>query len=91
MMFAQYCRIEARAGGVSCTRREFIRECLKMIRKRSRYSREFREDRHEWIRSGLAMRDDAREEYCNVVTGRFPIPESRTDHDARMRRTQYHA
>ena len=71
MMFAQYCRIESRAGGVSCTKREFIRQCLGMIKKRSRYSREFRTERHSWIRSGLKMRGEALQEYRDVIGGRM--------------------
>jgi len=69
MMFGQYCRIESKAGGVACSEREFVRACLSMIKKRSRYAREFRTDRHVWIRSGLAMRVDARAEYRTIMGG----------------------
>jgi hypothetical protein len=71
MMFAQYCRIETRAGGVSCTEREFIRAALSVIKKHSRYSREYRTNRHTWLRRGLKMRLQARDEYQRVVTGRI--------------------
>ena len=87
-MYAQYCRIEARAGGVSCTRRAFIREALRMIRKRSRYSRAFRTMRHEWIRHGLQYHGESIEEYYNVVTGNFRP--TRTATDAQVRRTMYY-
>lgn len=69
MMFAQYCRIESSVGGVSCTQREFIRACLKLIKPTSRFSREFREMRHDWIRSGLEQRDNARNEYVAIMRG----------------------
>ncbi len=70
MMFGQYCRIEARAGGVICTEREFIRAALSMIKPKSRFAREHREQRHQWLREGLALRLDARSEYILIVTGR---------------------
>ena len=69
MMYAQYCRLESKAGGVSCTPREFIRACLSVLKKKSRYSRTFRHQRHQWIRSGLAMRLDARQQYHDVMSG----------------------
>jgi len=69
MMFAQYCRIESKAGGVSCTRREFIRAALSLIKKGSRYSRKFRQQRHNWLKSGLALRADARQQYVDVMRG----------------------
>jgi hypothetical protein len=34
MMFAQYCRIETRAGGVCCTPREFIKSAHKCLTKK---------------------------------------------------------
>ncbi len=69
MMFAQYCRIESRAGGVGCTEREFIRAALSMIKKRSRFSYELRRGRHAWLRDGLKMRLKARAEYRHVTGG----------------------
>ena len=70
MMFAQYCRIESRAGGVACSEREFIRAALSMIKKRARYgkvAREYRTGRHIWLRQGLEMRLKARAEYTHVT------------------------
>ena len=67
MMYAQYCRIESRAGGVSCSARQFVRAALSMIKKRSRYSREFRDARHQWLREGLDYRLMARDEYMSVM------------------------
>ena len=63
MMYLQYCRIEARAGGVCCTDRAFIKACLSVIKKRARYSREFREGRHAWILAGLKQLKSARTVY----------------------------
>ena len=67
MMYAQYCRIESKAGGVFCTPREFVRAALSLIKKRSRFSREFREARHQWLREGLDHRLMARDEYRQVM------------------------
>jgi len=69
MMFAQYCRIETAAGGVFTTDRQFIRAALAMIKPRSRYARELRQARHQWLREGLAMLRDARAEYRHVMGG----------------------
>ena len=72
MMFAQYCRIESLAGGVSCTPREFIKACHSVLQKRYRFgihARTVRTGRHAWIRSGLEMRLRARQEYSDVMGG----------------------
>ncbi|MHC4302433.1 MAG: hypothetical protein ACYS7Y_34675 [Planctomycetota bacterium] len=90
MMFAQYCRIESKAGGVSASGREMIRAALSLIKPESRYSREYRKGRHEWLRQMLVMHDEARREYKSVVCGRRIQPETRAERDARIRRTMYH-
>ena len=58
-LFSQYCRIEQKAGGVCASRREIIRQALRKIKKRSRYSRETRDSRHIWLREILAHHDSA--------------------------------
>jgi len=68
MMFAQYCRIESRAGGVSATSREMIREAHKMLKKSGR-GRAQRSARHVWLRDMLSMHHDARLEYVAVMRG----------------------
>ncbi len=69
MMYAQYCRLESKAGGVFATDRKFIRACLSVIRKRSRYSRKSRTLRHKWIREGLKLKDRALLDYFQVMGG----------------------
>jgi len=69
MMYAQYCRIESRAGGVGCTVREFVKACHTCLNATGR-GREQRDSRHVWIRNGLAMRLDAQDMY-RLVTGRI--------------------
>jgi len=69
MMFGQYCRIESRAGGVSCSEREFIRAALSMLQKQYRFSREYRTGRHSWLRDGLKQRLDARGTFGHVMGG----------------------
>ena len=93
MMYAQYCRIESRAGGVSCTRREFIRAARTMLEPSGKL-RANRAGRHAWLRDGLLMRLSAREDYGNVVMGRFDTTKpARTATDElalHARRTMYH-
>jgi hypothetical protein len=60
MMYAQYYRLESKAGGVSCSNREFIRACLSVIKKRYRFDHSHRVARHAWLREGLTMLVDAR-------------------------------
>ena len=69
MMFAQYCRIESRAGGVHASPRAMIRAARTMLTKRGK-SREQREARHEWLREMLTMHHDAMVEYMSVLSGR---------------------
>lgn len=69
MMFGQYCRIETRAGGVFTSNRQFIRSALAMLRPRSRFNREYRTARHQWLREGLAILANSRTEYRAVMGG----------------------
>lgn len=68
MMYAQYCRIESRAGGVGATDRQFIRAALSTLAKPYRYKRTSREVRHGWLREGLRMLGLARNMYCSVMS-----------------------
>jgi hypothetical protein len=69
MMFAQYCRIETRAGGVSATPRQMIRSARKCLSKAGK-SRESRAMRHEWLREMLSMHHEALIEYMCVMGAR---------------------
>jgi len=60
MNYAQYCRIESKAGGASCTVREFVRACHSVLSDAGK-ARDKREWRHEWIRAGLCQRQKARD------------------------------
>jgi hypothetical protein len=71
-MFAQYCRIESRAGGVSASPRAMIRSARKCLSKSGK-SRESREMRHM-----LAMHHEALLEYMSVMSGR-KIKRRKTD------------
>lgn len=57
MTFAQYCRIETAAGGISCTARQFIRAAHALLSDEGR-GFAARSARHKWIRAGLAIRRD---------------------------------
>ena len=65
MMFAQYCRIESIAGGVTASTRDFIRAARTRLSAHGK-TREAREARHQWIREGLAHRARERKVYANV-------------------------
>lgn len=67
MLYSQYCRIEAAAGGVGCTAREFVRAAHKKINAKGK-TRALRDARHAWLRAGLKYRVDAR---CTVNTFRL--------------------
>ena len=62
MNYYQYLRIEAAAGGVTCTPRQFIRAAYKLLSCPGR-SRNRRKERHKWLRSGLRMLDTAQQVY----------------------------
>lgn len=69
MMFAQYCRIESRAGGCCSTSRAMIRAAHSMITSKGK-SRECRESRHAWLRSMLEIHEKSMIEFMSVVSGR---------------------
>ena len=52
MLYSQYLRIETIAGGVGCTDKQFIAACHSLLK--NKFSRAERNDRHAWIRDGLA-------------------------------------
>jgi len=56
MNFAQYCRIESMAGGLSCSDREFIRAALTKLSAEGK-SVGKRAWRHAWLRDGLAQKN----------------------------------
>ena len=66
MMYAQYCRIESRAGGVGCSARQFIKAAHTMLKPRA-LKFECRDARHAWLRDGLNYRLMARDEYMSVM------------------------
>ncbi len=53
MQFGTYCRIEADAGGITCTDREFIKAAHGRL-STSGKSRTERTWRHLWLRDGVA-------------------------------------
>jgi hypothetical protein len=58
MTYSQYLRIETKAGGTSCTPRQFIKAAHTLLSERGK-SHECRRDRHRWLRLGLAHLDNA--------------------------------
>lgn len=58
MTHAQYQRIETKAGGTSCTPRQFIKAAHSLISEQGK-SRDHRRHRHHWLRRGLAHLDNA--------------------------------
>lgn len=69
MMFAQYCRIESKLGGVGSTDREFIRQAHKCLKKSARRSAGLRLARHAWLQSGLDHKRAAEDMYRACTTG----------------------
>ena len=64
MQFAQYKRIESKAGGVHCTAKEFVKAahtCLSLYGK----GRQARKNRHEWLRGGFALLNHTQHGYIN--------------------------
>jgi hypothetical protein len=59
MMYSQYCRIESKAGGVTCTPRQFVRAAHSRITPAAR-RRAYRDARHAWLRDGLVHLQDAK-------------------------------
>ena len=54
MTDAQYMRIEAKAGGIAATPREFVRAAHTLLSNEARHHSK-REWRHAWLRDGLAL------------------------------------
>lgn len=69
MMYAQYCRIESKAGGCGCTRRQFIRAALSKLKAKARRSRAQREARHLWLLEGLEYHRKSQQLYRTVMRG----------------------
>ena len=69
MFNGQYLRIERQAGGVGCTDADFIRSAHTLLLKQSRFHHIHREQRHEWLREGLAMLEKSRQQYVQVMRG----------------------
>jgi len=55
MLNAQYIRIETKAGGITCTDRQFIRQARKRLSTDGK-SFNMREWRKEWLLSGLELK-----------------------------------
>jgi hypothetical protein len=68
MSYAQYLRIETKAGGVSATRREFIAAAHSRTSREGK-GRNMRELRHRWLREGLAYHQQSIVEFIQVQQG----------------------
>ena len=64
MLYSQYLRIETIAGGVGCTDKPFIAACHSLLK--NKFSRTERNDRHAWIRDGLAYLNKSRGQYLGA-------------------------
>lgn len=69
MMYAQYCRIETKAGGCHASPRALIRAARSVLAKHAK-TRPYREVRHAWLREVLAQHREAQIEYMSVMSGR---------------------
>lgn len=69
MLYAQYCRIEVKAGGVGASDRALIKAAHTKLRKAAR-GREYRDARHGWLRALLEYHREAKALYINVINGR---------------------
>jgi hypothetical protein len=69
MTFAQYCRIETAAGGVTCSNRDFIRAARAML-SRDGKSRAMRHARRMWLYDGLDRLETARRDFRAMHRGR---------------------
>jgi hypothetical protein len=58
MTYAQYCRIESRAGGLSASPRAMIRTARTLLSPLGK-SRTKRDVRHEWLREMFVYQRDA--------------------------------
>ena len=70
MMFAQYCRIESRLGGIGSSDRAFVKQAHKMLKKKARRDPALRDARHAWLRSGLEHKHQAEFEYRAIYPNR---------------------
>ena len=52
MMYAQYLRIERKAGGISCTNRDFITAAHTILSTEGKSSA-MRKVRHCWLKAGM--------------------------------------
>lgn len=68
MMFGQYQRIESKTGGCFCSHRAFIKAAHTLLADKGK-TREARTVRHQWIRSGLTMLDNSRQQHLDLVAG----------------------
>jgi hypothetical protein len=69
MTFAQYCRIETAAGGITCSNREFIRAARALLSSEGK-SRAMRPSRRVWIVDGLDRLETARRDFRAMHRGR---------------------
>tara|TARA_R110002094_G_scaffold99672_1_gene100019 strand:- start:599 stop:880 length:282 start_codon:yes stop_codon:yes gene_type:complete len=60
MTFAQYLKIETGLGGIGCTDKQFIQECLAYILPQAKHHHLYRTARHLFIRDGLVYLNKAR-------------------------------
>ena len=68
MMYAQYCRLETKAGGAFASNRDFIKACHSVLTKQGR-SAASRDARHKWLREGLAYKQQAADLFININRG----------------------
>lgn len=68
MLYAQYLRIETKAGGCGCTVLQFARAAHTLLSKAGK-SRAQRTVRHTWLREAFAELAESRTLYRYVVTG----------------------
>ena len=73
MFYSQYLRVEKQAGGVGCTNAEFIRSAHTLLLKQSRFQHIHRAQRHAWLREGLALLEESRQQYVRVNRGDYWI------------------
>jgi hypothetical protein len=69
MTFAQYCRIETAAGGVTCSNRDFIRAARALLSSEGK-SRAMRHARRMWLCDGLDRLETARRSFRAMHRGR---------------------
>jgi hypothetical protein len=62
MQYAQYKRIETKAGGLTCTNKRFIKACYTVLSTQGK-QRDSRIIRHAWLRQGLEMLSTSKAQY----------------------------